>query len=332
MRRQLIRALVCPKCHGALKWKTSRGTVAQIREGTASCRSCDAEYPVHDGIAAFLTSRQQPEDIWEEADAGIAAFLQSEPKRAARLMEGPLRTLNPTDQLVRGLVLESRKEFKQAKMALDRAAEGMYTPEARTATKSQMSFVKNQLADREGTVVDLASGMASLLAFLLPSTTQQFVGTDISTRVLVRDQHIFRGLGLAPRLSFLAFDARHTPFADGSVSTLVTNVGLANIENPADLLKELRRIVSGVFLAIMVFYPDEKGPNTAMIRRLKLDPLLHRRSALRLFEEAGFGVRVHNSQWVTALPTPPGKIMSEVQPDRLPVAPAEVESCTLVAT
>lgn len=331
VQEQLTRLLVCPACHGSLQWVFFQRRGDRIQEGKAICGVCRSDYPVHQGIAVFLTTLPKPEDLWNEADTEIASFLKSEPERARRLMEAPLESLNPTDQLVRGFVLEARKDFVQAKNALDRANHGMYTAQFRAASRSQTHYVKERLAVRPGPVVDLASGMGSLLESLLPDSTQQFIGTDVSTRVLLRDQEVFDHFGLGSRLSFLAFDARHTPFADGSLPSLVSNVGLANIENPGDLLEELRRVVSGEFLAISIFYPEDGGPNSEMIHRLNLDSLLYRESALRHFHRAGFEVEVCNMQKATARPTPRGEIMNEVQPDRLPVSETEVEWCTLVA-
>jgi hypothetical protein len=247
-------------------------------------------------------------------------------------METPLEALNPTDLLVRSFVHEERNEFVPAKAARDRAEAGLYPSAFLSAWRDQVRFVREQLSVRPGTVFDLATGIGSLLEQVLPGTTQQFVGTDVSPRVLLGDQRRFDRLGLGSRLSFLAFDARHPPFKNRSVGTLTTNVGLANIEEPGDLLKELRRIVSGQFLAVTLFYPNDGGPNSEMIRRLNLEPLMYRDSALRLFEAAGFRVQLCNSKSVEARPTPTGEIMSEVQPDRLPVVETRVELCTLVAS
>lgn len=247
-------------------------------------------------------------------------------------MESPVESLNPTDQLVRGLVLEEQGDFRQARTALHLANEGMYTTEFRSAWKSQMRFVGERLAGLKDPIVDLASGMGTLLETVVPGMSHQFVATDVSPRVLFRDQRAFETLGLGTHLSYLAFDARRPPFADGSVPTLITNAGLANIADPGALLKESRRAVRDEFMAISLFYPEEEGPNSRMIRQLKLDSLMFRSSALEAFEEAGFGVRAHNARKVTARPTPNGEIMSEVQPDRLPVEETEVEWCTLIAT
>ncbi len=329
---ELTRILVCPACHGALDWGGSQRVGHRIMEGEAICSVCRATYPIREGICAFLPSHSTPEDLWEQTDRGIAGFLKDEPVRAQRLMGAPLESLNPTDKLVRGFVHEARQEFGAAMTAVGRAVEGMYTPEFLAASNSQMQFVRERLVGRPGPIVDLASGRGSLLEVLLPEASQEFVGTDLSTRILLRDQRFFEFLGLGSKLSLLAFDARQTPFADQSVPTLVTNVGLANIENPGMLLRELRRVVSGEFLATTIFYPEFEGPNADMIRRLKLAPLLYRRSAVKEFEQAGFSVRVSNSVLARARPTPPGVIMHEVRPDRLPVVETELECCTLVAT
>ena len=324
--------LVCPVCHGALDWRGSMRVGHRIVQGKAVCSQCQADYPFHEGIGAFLPSHPKADDLWEQVDRETAEFLHGEPVRARRLMDAPLESLSPTDLLVRSFVHASRRDFGAAKIAVDLAIEGLYTPEFRDASKSQMRFLKERLADRPGPIVDLASGRGSLLEFLLPGASQEFVGTDVNTRVLLRDHQYFDFLGLGSKLSLLAFDARHTPFAHQSVPTLVTNVGLANIENPGTLLRELRRVVSGEFLAITIFYPKVEGPNADMIRRLKLEPLLYRRFAVQEFEQAGFPVRVSNSILARARPTPPGVIMHEIRPDRLPVVETELECCTLVAT
>ena len=329
---ELTKILVCPTCHGALDWRGSQRVSHRIVEGKATCSVCRASYPIYDGICAFLPSHSTPEDLWEQADREIAEFLKDEPVRARRLMGAPLESLSPTDMLVRGFVHEARQEFGAAKTAVDRAVEGMYTPEYLSASKSQIQFVRERLVGRTGLVVDLASGRGSLLEVLLPGASQEFVGTDVSPRVLLRDRRFFDSLGLGSKLSLLAFDARHIPFANHSVPTLVTNVGLANIENPGTLLRELRQAVTGEFLAISIFYPETEGPNADMIRQLNLAPLLYRRSAVQEFEKAGFSVQVSNSILARARPTPPGVIMHEVRPDRLPVVETELECCTLVAT
>ena len=331
MRKELTQWLVCPACHSALTW-TARKTVGrEILEGTASCTQCRTHYPIHDGVGAFKARDQTAEDLWEEADTGIQALLREEPRKVRRLLNAPVDGMNPSDLLLRGFILESTQGLRAAKPVIDLALERLYSPETHRASRSQMQFVRSHLRGRPGFVVDLASGRGSLLEFLLPGTRRQFVATDMSPRVLRGDLQRLREIGFGPRISALAFDARQSPFADQSVPTLVTNVGLMNIKNPGGLLRELRRIVSGTFFAITAFYPEKEGPNSKAIRELGLVPLLHRRSALREFRAAGFSARVCNFRKARTRPTPEGEIMKGFQPDRLPVVDTELGWCTIVA-
>ena len=126
------------------------------------------------------------------------------------------------------------------------------------------------------------------------SLSQPLVATDFSARVLRRDQRWLAFSGLAERVSLMSFDARRMPFRDGAVRLMTTNLGLANIVQPGDLLRKLRRVVSGMFLAISHFFVEEDERNGAKIRELGLAPFLYRRSALEQFTEAGFQVELAN--------------------------------------
>ena len=332
MHELVVRLLVCPACHGTLRWEIHQKTGPELEEGAATCSACAATYPVHQGIAVFLLESGRPEDLWENANSQIEDLVRSEPEKARLLLESPVEGMNPTDLFFRGLILESRERFQEAKEARDLAWAGSYSSEQQACVRGQMDFVKREVAGCAGPVVDLASGMGTLLEVLLPAATQHVVATDFSPRVLRRDRAVLGSRARDGGLSYLAFDARHTPFADRSVPTMVTYVGLANIRDPGGLMKELRRVVSGSLLAISLFYPEEPGPNVDTIRELKLDALMFRASALRQFGNAGFKVKVENSQKVLARPTPKGVILEGAGTDALPVVDADVEWCTLVAT
>jgi len=160
---------------------------------------------------------------------------------------------------------------------------------------------------------------------------QPIVTTDFSPRVLRRDRWRLEFFGLYDRVSLLAFDARRTPFKDGAVKTLTTYQGLANIREPGNLLRELRRIVSGEFLALAVFYPEDDEANVAVINELGLADLLFRRSALEGFAKAGWEVEVVYSCTARAQPTPTGVVLEGAGIDTLPVAETTLECCTLLA-
>ncbi len=106
---------------------------------------------------------------------------------------------------------------------------------------------------------------------------------------------------------------------------------LPNIEQPGDLLQELRRIVAGTFLAISHFFPEKDEANAAIIRQAGLSALLFRRSALEHFASAGWQVDVANACQAKAHPTPRGVLMEGAGIDALPVAETILEWCVFVA-
>lgn len=158
------------------------------------------------------------------------------------------------------------------------------------------------------------------------------IATDFSPSVLRRNRKYFQFLELDHLVSFLAFDARKTPFKNGAIEIMTTNVGLANIENPGDLLSELKRIISGTLLAISHFYPENEDVNRKAIEEAGLEAFTFKESALQYFSAFGWSVKVENSRMAKALPTPPSVIFEGARADGLPVAPTELEWCTLHAS
>jgi ubiquinone/menaquinone biosynthesis C-methylase UbiE len=159
------------------------------------------------------------------------------------------------------------------------------------------------------------------------------VASDFSLSVLRRDKQRFEFLGLEQYVSLLAFDARRTPFRDGSIRTMTTNLGLPNVEEPGRLLHELNRIVGGgTMLAISHFFPTDDKANLQVIEDAGLAPLLYRSSAVEHFESAGWSASVENVCLAEALPTPESTILDGARADGLPVAPTELEWCVVRAT
>ena len=103
------------------------------------------------------------------------------------------------------------------------------------------------------------------------------------------------------------------------------------MEEPGELLEELRRVVDDRFLAISTFYPENDAANGAVIREVGMDKLLYRRAALEAFATAGWAVAVENACVGKAEPTPAGVVLEGAKVDSLPVAETELEWCVLVA-
>jgi hypothetical protein len=60
---------------------------------------------------------------------------------------------------------------------------------------------------------------------------------------------------------------------------MTTNVGLANIENPGDLLSELKRIISWTLLAVSHFYPESDVANRKVIEEAGFEAFTFKKRA-----------------------------------------------------
>lgn len=332
MHSYLIEMLECPACHGTLKWEILEQNGDRLEAAESRCETCAAIYPVRDGIGSFLTPDLQRNDLWEQMESGLIRHLRQHPELERQLMEPPLEELSPADRFFRALVLEEQGNYPEAQMAADSADKDLYTPEHRTCRDRQIEYVIEQLSSDRGPIIDLASGKGYLVEQMVRKSKRNVVASDFSPRVLRADRKRLQSLELYDHVSLLAFDARHTPFKDGSIPTLITNLGLPNIEEPGNLLTELCRIVSGSFLAISHFFPEDDEANAKVIRELRLDALLYRRTALQQFAEAGWNVEVRNACPGQASSTPAGVVLEGARIDGLPVADTTLEWCVLFAT
>ncbi|HEV7127039.1 MAG TPA: methyltransferase domain-containing protein, partial [Ktedonobacterales bacterium] len=314
-----------------LAWTIAARAGARIEQAEARCAACAASYPVREGIGIFLTPDLPRDDLWEQAESGLMRFVRGDPAIERQLMDGPAAALGPADQFFRALVLEERGEYAPARAVAGLAHQGLYTAEYRACHERQRQEVVAHVAAATGPIVDLASGRGDLVERLARELSQPIIASDFSPQVLRRDRRWLAHWGLYDRVSLLAFDARRTPFKDGVVTTMTTNLGLPNIEQPLDALRELRRVVAGTLLAISCFYPEADIPNVAAIQATGDNPLLFRAPALASFATAGWQVALAGACAGSALPTPRGVVIADAGIDGLPVAPTTLEWATLVA-
>lgn len=323
--------LECPACHGKLKWTIYEGDGKRIENGEAVCMNCGAEYPVKNGIGIFLTSKFSANDLWKQGSTKLTQFFNEHPEIEKELMEAPAENMSAADTLFRAMLLEERGQVDIAGHLYCLAAKNAYTEDYVTCWNRQYEYVCNMLKGEDGPIVDLASGRCHLVDKLLQSGRNYIVATDFSPSVLRRDKESLKHRGLYDRVTLLAFDARLTPFKDGAVKILTTNLGLPNIENAGELLKELRRIISGEFLAVTHFYPESDGINRKAIEDAGLEIFLYEGSAMGCFAGAGFDAELLNQCTGLAQPTPVGKIVEGATIDTLPVSPVTLKWGTIKA-
>jgi len=331
MHKFLIDLLVCPICHHDLDWKIEKEDDIHLTAGKAACRECKAVYPLWDGIGIFLTPDLPREDLWRQAGSRLVRYLREHPDIERRLMATPLEMLSPTDQFFRGEILEARQEFAKAKLVHDIAMRNLYHTEYLSCWQSQVEHVIQELVNTSGPVIDLASGKGYLAVEIALRTGRLVVPTDFSPTVLRRNRAWLKVFGLGDQVSLLAFDARRAPFRNGAIEMLTTNLGLPNIQNPGELMKELRRIVSGRFLAISIFYPPDDEDNASKLREAGLGDLLFRQPAINTFNSAGWEVALDNLKHGKALPTPPSRLLEGARIDAFPVTETVLEWCVLDA-
>lgn len=332
MQTYLQDLLVCPVCYGELDWIIVAQKGDRIVAGEAKCGLCAAAYPIRDEIALFLTPDLPRNDLWEEVDRGLVRYLQAHPDLQEQLLTSPVEALAPADQLFRAFLLEEQGRFAEAKIAEQLAHRGLYTDAYRHCWHSQIEYVLAQLANGTEPVVDLASGRGYLAEQMTRRLNRPLVVTDFSPRVLQRNREQLRRLGLYAQVSLLAFDARRTPFRDGAVTTMTTNLGLPNIEEPGNLIQELHRIVSGQFLAISFFFPETDEANGGVIRGAGLETVLYRQEMEKMFAAADWPCTLENMCAGPAQPTPPGVILPDLRPDGLPVTETTLEWAVLRAS
>ncbi len=331
MHKYIINMLECPICHQELDWEIKEENQERIIEAKATCPRCGIFFPVIDEIGYFLTDEIQRKDLWEESGNHLDNQIKKYPELEDKLMNSPLESISPADQFIRAMVLEERKEFKNAKHVFSVAWEGLYTPEYSECWDNQIKYVIDAVKDMTSPIVDLASGRGYLVERLAKSTENQIIATDFSPRVLKRNKAMWKETDFYDQISLLAFDARMTPFKSGSVNIMTANLGLPNIVYANDVTKELRRIVSGELMSIMYFYPVDDFENIEALKKAKLEEFSLRSSTIDIFNNQNWKTEIKNEYKGLAKPTPDGKIMNGVKIDGFPIADTVLEWCTLVA-
>jgi uncharacterized protein YbaR (Trm112 family)/protein-L-isoaspartate O-methyltransferase len=334
MHKTVIDLLICPLCHGTLTWTIEDQDEQRILTAEAHCQQCEVKYPVRDGIGLFITPTLRKDDLWEDAASGLIGYFRAHPEAEHAMFDQPLESLTPADQFLRAMLLEDRGDFQAAKRAQETAWVGLYTTEYLNCHRSQSDYVCAQVASHapHAPILDIASGRGYLVERLLSLPDRLVIATDVSPRILRRNRNYLTAMGLYDRVTLLAFDARQTPFKPTSIQTMTTNLGLPNIDQPALLLSELRRICAGTMFAISHFLPANDTPNINAISKALSPDMLLKTTTFTQFGEANWHVEMANLCSGLARPTPPSAIIEGLTIDTLPATETVFDWCVLVAT
>jgi uncharacterized protein YbaR (Trm112 family)/ubiquinone/menaquinone biosynthesis C-methylase UbiE len=331
MHEYLIDLLLCPKCKSELSWRIAGREGDRIEHGEAVCQGCQEKYPIREGIGLFLTPDLPIEDLWKKSESNLTRIVRENPELGKRLLDSPLEALNPADQFFRAMVLEGRADYAGAETAEQMAIRALYTDEYRRCWQSQVDYLLAEVRDTADPVLDIASGQCYLVKQLAQHIDAPIIASDFSPKVMRRNRRWLEAIGLYDRVSLLVFDARQTPFIDGAIRTMTTNLGLPNIREAGNLFHELRRVLAGRFYAITHYYPED-SPNSAVIDRLSLGGMLYKDRLLGSMIDSGFQLSETSSCFGKAIPTPVGAIIEGAQIDGLPITETELEWCVVNAS
>lgn len=327
----LVELLQCPGCGGPLNWTVLRSSGRRIQEADARCRDCGHVYPVRGEIARFLPPASELYDPWAAMAQRLTGYLSFHPQARAMLLGADTAALGPADLFFRAAALELRGDFQGAGEAAEMARAGLYHQEFLQCYQEQLDALIGRLSCGAAPVIDLASGQCLLVEHLARRLPGPVVATDISPWISERNRRWLEFRGLLHKVSLMAVDPRRTPFRDSSVPIVTTNLGLANLEAPDEVLAELRRFVSGRFLAVTHFYPEDDAANAAAIFRVGLGGTLFQEALVGRLATAGWQVDIVSQSRGTAGPTPVGRVIAGAGVDGLPVAKTMLTWCCLEA-
>lgn len=330
MHKQYIDMLVCPLCHNQLKWDIKDEDKDRIINADVTCPSCQSVYEVRDEIAVFLTNELSRNDLWEQGESGLEKYLKENPDTYEKLMNTPEEELNGVDYWYKATYFELKNDFGISSRMFKNAYKKIYTQDYIDGLKSQIDFIINNIESNKP-IIDIASGKGYLVEKLLRQTNNYVIATDFSPTILARNKRYYKYNGLYNRLSLIAFDARKTPFKDSSIEILTSNLGLQNIEQSGEVIKEMKRITKGIFMPIMFFVDKKDNVHIDLFNKYGNTAYVTRENAIETFKRAGWNVDISNPFLANVKPTPKGEILKGAQIDGFPIVDTKVEFCVIQA-
>lgn len=316
--------LECPVCHGHLLWEIEEETVDRLVNAKITCSVCKADYEVRDEIAMFLTPDLPRNDLWKQGESELIKYIDDNEEVRKALLETPEDQLNGADYWYKAFYYEFKKDYEKSFEMFQKAKYKIYTREYIDAWEEQMDFVVSEVKKQGKPVIDIASGKCYLVEKFLNELDNYVVATDFSPTILMRNRDYYKSKGLYGKLSLIAFDARRTPFKDSSVHMMTSNIGIPNIENPEELMKELYRICGRTFIPIMMFFKEDDYENLDFMREYGIDAYGTKNSSLKVFNGEPWTCEVSKSSMAKAKPTPSGEIFDGMI-DGVPVNDTVIE-------
>ena len=113
----------------------------------------------------------------------------------------------------------------------------------RSWRRQAASLLADRLEDRQALCLDLCCGTGDLLLEMAKRGRARIVGSDFSHAMLKLGRQKLAGKRLESRVRLLEADALRLPFPDDTFDGLAVAFGLRNLENRADGLGEMWRVL-----------------------------------------------------------------------------------------
>jgi ubiquinone/menaquinone biosynthesis C-methylase UbiE/uncharacterized protein YbaR (Trm112 family) len=323
--------LVCPLCHGELKWTVLQEDCKRIIEADICCISCGEKYSVKNQIANFLINSKLELDLWQAGEDNLERFFRENTEIKARLMAASFEEMSAADMYIKAMLLEKSGSVKAAEELMNIASKNAYTKEMLDAIDSEFKYLIDLLKAQNQFVVDIASGTGVLVKKILQNTDLEVVITDLSMNIIKRTYNKLIKDEYEERITFIAFDAQTTPFRNNSIPVMTSFQGLQNIANPNNIISELKRISCGELYSVCNFCSEDDEVNRADLRKTGIEPMYMKKMHLDEFTNNGWKVELLNSIFAKSSPTPMGKILLNAGVDGFPVTDGIFEHCIVKA-
>lgn len=250
----MINILACPFCQGNLVFDGVEAE-GRLRKGLLECISCSQTFQVRDEIPDLRAGDWSKNLLTEKK---ILELLD--------LNEDALRSL-----------VEERGTYPESQPA-----------EVQEADVQILETMCSKIAGFPF-VLDIASGRGILLRNVAKGIPDiHLVGTDIDENMLRTAQEELQNANLYEQTSLLLCDVGQLPFKSDSIPSIVSLAGFSNIQNAAEALSEVNRVLSprGILIFSSLFL-QEGSRSFEYTKRLGLADVATEDLLKKSFENAG---------------------------------------------
>lgn len=160
------------------------------------------------------------------------------------------------------------REFRQD---LQTAYRNSLSDEVKEAQEVWWQVAEKKLSEISGVVVDVATGLGTMLEKIITLPVKMIISTDVDPNVLLStktelDERFDR------KAIYVASDAKHMAIKDNSADYVVSFAGTNNIPEPAKALHEFYRILKpGGKIVLMSVFVDEGTPTDMATKERDID-------------------------------------------------------------